>query len=87
MELKDEREADVTREKLRSLELRYQKVNEDSEKDAHIQELTLRSLRSMINQMKEEIAQFESASSLAGEPFQRHDHEELNSITAIGSHA
>ena len=40
----------------------------------------------MINQMKEEIAQFESASSLAGEPFQRHDHEELNSITAIGSH-
>jgi hypothetical protein len=45
MELKDEREADVTREKLRSLELRYQKVNEDSEKDAHIQELTLRSLR------------------------------------------
>jgi hypothetical protein len=47
-------------EKLRSLELRYQKVNEDSEKDAHIQELTLRSLRSLINQMKEEIARFEA---------------------------
>jgi hypothetical protein len=60
MELKDEREVEVTREKLRSLELRYQKVNEDSEKDAHIQELTLRSLRSMINQMKEEIARFEA---------------------------
>jgi hypothetical protein len=60
MELKDEREVEVTREKLRSLELRYQKVNEDSEKDAHIQELTLRSLRSMINQMKEEIARLEA---------------------------
>ena len=63
MELKDEREVEVTREKLRSLELRYQAVAADSEKDAHIQELTLRSLRSMINQMKEEIARFEASRS------------------------
>ena len=69
MDLKDEREVEVTREKLRSLEIGYQAVDEDSENDAHIQELTLRSLRSMINQMKEEIARFEaSRSSQASRP-------------------
>lgn len=60
MELKDEREADVTREKLRSLEVRYQAVSEDPGDDAHIQELTMRSLKRLINQMKEEIARFEA---------------------------
>ena len=60
MELMDEREVDVTREKLRSLEARYQAVSQDPEESAHIQELTLRSLKRMINQMKEEIARFES---------------------------
>jgi hypothetical protein len=59
MELKDEREAEVTREKLRSLEARYQSVSQDPADDAHIQELTLRSLKRMINQMKEEIARYE----------------------------
>jgi hypothetical protein len=63
MELKDEREAEVTREKLRSLEARYQAVAEDPGDDAHIQELTLRSLKRMINQMKEEIARYESRRS------------------------
>ena len=60
MELKDEREAEVTREKLRSLEARYQSVSQDPGDDAHIQEPTLRSLKRMINQMKEEIARYES---------------------------
>ena len=60
MELKDQREVEVTREKLRSLEARYQAVSQDPGEDAHIQELTLRSLRRMINQMKEEIARIES---------------------------
>jgi hypothetical protein len=64
MELKDEREVEVTREKLRSLEARYRVVGQDPGEDAHIQELTLRSLRRMINQMKEEIARFESGRSL-----------------------
>jgi hypothetical protein len=63
MELKDERELEVTREKLRSLEARYQSVREDPGDDAHVQELTLRSLRRMINQMKEEIARYESRRS------------------------
>jgi hypothetical protein len=60
MELKDEREVEVTREKLRSLEIRYQAVSQDPGDDAHIQELTMRSLKRLINQMKEEIARFEA---------------------------
>jgi len=60
MELKDEREVEVTREKLRSLEARYLAVSQNPESDAHIQDLTLRSLRRLINQMKEEIARFEA---------------------------
>ena len=63
MELKDEREFEVTREKLRSLEARYQAVRQDPGDDAHIQELTLRSLKRMMNQMKEEIARYESRRS------------------------
>jgi hypothetical protein len=66
MELKDEREAEVTREKLRSLEARYQAVKQDPGEDAHIQELTLRSLKRMINQMTEEIARFEAHESSKG---------------------
>ncbi len=59
MELKDEREVEVTRDKLRSLEARYRTIQDEPGEDAHIQELTLRSLKRMINQMKEEIARFE----------------------------
>ena len=66
MELKDERELEVTREKLRSLEARDQSVSQDPGDDAHIQELTLRSLKRMINQMKEEIARYESRRSPRG---------------------
>lgn len=50
----------VTREKLRSLEERYRAVQQDAKGDVHVQELTLRSLKKMINQMKEEIARYES---------------------------
>ena len=60
MDLKDEREVAVTREKLRSLEERYRAVQQDAKGDAHVQELTLRSLKRMINQMKEEIARYEA---------------------------
>ncbi len=63
MELKDEREVEVTREKLQSLEARYEAVGQDPGEDSHIQELTLRSLKRMINQMREEIARFEARRS------------------------
>ena len=64
MELKDQGEVEVTREKLRSLEARYDAVRQHPGDDVHIQELTLRSLRRMINQMKEEILRFEVAAIL-----------------------
>ena len=64
MDLKNEQEVDVTREKLRSLESRYEAVKQDHGTHAHILELTLRSLKRMINQMKEEIVRFESRESL-----------------------
>ncbi len=63
MELKDEREVEVTREKRRLLETRYQAASKDAGDDAHVQELTLRSLKRLINQMKEEIARFEALRS------------------------
>jgi hypothetical protein len=64
MELSNKREVEVTRKKLRSLENRYQAVKQEPGTDAHVQELTLRSLKRMINQMKEEIARFESREEL-----------------------
>ena len=64
MDLKDEREVEVTREKLRLLESRYDALRRESATDAHIRELTLRSLKRMINQMKEEIIRFQSRSSI-----------------------
>ena len=60
MELKDDLEVTVTREKLQSLEARYESVRRDPAGDAHLQELTLRSLKRLINQMKQEIIRFES---------------------------
>jgi hypothetical protein len=63
MELMDEREAEVTREKLRSLEARYQSISQNLGADVLIQKLTLRSLKRMINQMKQELAGHESRQS------------------------
>jgi hypothetical protein len=60
MDLKNDQELTVTREKLHSLEARYSAVQQDAKGDRHVQELTLRSLKRMINQMKEEIARYEA---------------------------
>ena len=64
MDLKDEREVEVTREKLRLLESRYEALCQEPLTDSHIRELTLRSLRRMINQMQEDIVRFQSRASL-----------------------
>ena len=82
MELKDEREVEVTREKLRSLETRYQAASQDPGDDAHIQELTLRSLKRLINQMKEEIARFE-AQIQACSPVSLNNYKELSAPEPI----
>ncbi len=60
MDLKNEREVEVTREKIRLLESRYELVKKDDQGDAYLQELTMRSLKRNINQMKEEILRFEA---------------------------
>ena len=61
--LQSERELEVTRMKLRSLEERYRQRCAEVPADPHARELTLRSLKSLINQFKEEIARFEGRAS------------------------
>lgn len=65
MRLQSWREVDVTREKLRLLEERYKVVVDRHCDNEHVRELTMRSLKRIINQMKEEIAVFESHASCA----------------------
>jgi hypothetical protein len=65
MDLKNERELEVTREKLRLLEDHYQASRLDTTGNAHVRELSLRSIKRMINQMKEEIARFESRKAIS----------------------
>jgi hypothetical protein len=60
MELKDEGQVRNTRAKLHILEKRYEAVRRDPGDNQRVQELTLRSLRRLINQMKEEIARYEA---------------------------
>ena len=58
MNLRNTRELEATREKLRLLEEQYQAARTRSGTDEHLRELTLRSLKKLINQLKEEIARF-----------------------------
>ena len=59
MTLKNDVELANTRRKLRELEDRYQARKQERPADPHMQELTLHSLKKMINQLKEEITLFE----------------------------
>ena len=60
MTLQTHRELEATREKLRMLEQRYEADQREQGGDEHVRELSSRSLRWLINQLKEEIARFES---------------------------
>ncbi len=64
MSLHSQRELNLTREKLHLLEERYEANQQDKSGDEHVRELTMRSLKRLINQLKEEIARFESHRSL-----------------------
>ena len=64
MSLQTQRELEVTREKLRLLEERYEANKREKGGDQHVRELSMRSLKRLINQLKEEIARFESRGSL-----------------------
>jgi hypothetical protein len=60
MSITNRRELDATRQKLAWLEQEHEAVRLQPTDSPHVQELTLRSLKAMINQMKEEIARFEA---------------------------
>ncbi len=60
MTLRDHSELCNTRQKLRELEERYQARLREAPDDAHVHDLTLRSLKQLINQLKEEIAVFQT---------------------------
>ena len=64
MSIQSQRELEATREKLRSLEERYEANQREQGGDEHVRELSTRSLKRLINQLKEEIARFQSRSSL-----------------------
>ena len=67
MSLNSQIELESTRAKLRLLEESYQAARLDKIGTAHAQELELRSLKQLINQLKEEIARFESHAALVAE--------------------
>jgi flagellar biosynthesis chaperone FliJ len=71
MSIQNRRQLENTRKKLLMLEERYQtleaKVEPESKTPTPARELTLRSLKKLINQMKEEIARFESRVSSSTE--------------------
>ena len=60
MKLESQRELDATREKLSTLQQRYDTIRQQPGDDEHVKELTLRSLKRLINQLTEEIARFGS---------------------------
>lgn len=64
MNLQNHRQLEATREKLRLLEERYEANQRDPGGNEHVRELSMRSLKRLINQLKEEIARFESRRSL-----------------------
>lgn len=63
MSLQSDRELQATREKLRILEERYEANSFAQSDDEHVRELSMRSLRRLINQLREEIARVESRGS------------------------
>jgi hypothetical protein len=60
MSLKNEIELANTKTKLRELEERYEMRQQETPENLHVHELTLRSLKRLINQLKEEIILFEA---------------------------
>ncbi len=60
MNLQSKRELEVTRKKVLELEQLYAATQADSSQSNYGRDLTLRSLRSTLNQLKEEIARFEA---------------------------
>ena len=60
MELRSDRELVNTREKLKMLEEAFEETRVDESENASVRETSMRSLRRLINQLKEEIARYEA---------------------------
>ena len=60
MTIQNERQLQNTRAKLERLESRYRELLNDTQTEDDVRELSLESLAGLINQLKEEIAWFES---------------------------
>ena len=64
MGLHSQSELESTRKKLRLLEERYEAHSSATGDSSQARKLTMRSLKRLINQLKEEIARYESRTSL-----------------------
>jgi len=60
MSLSSERDVSNTRFKLARLEARYEALRKQNDGDERVRGLTMRSLKRLINQFKEEIARYEA---------------------------
>jgi hypothetical protein len=60
MSIQSTRQLENTRRKLQMLEGRLQELDAEPVVNPHTRELTRRSLKKLVNQLKEEIARFES---------------------------
>lgn len=60
MSLRDDVELENTRRKLRVLEEHYDAEKRATDGDAHVRELSMRSVKRLINELKEEIARYEA---------------------------
>jgi hypothetical protein len=58
--IENRRQLENTRAKLQELEQLCAKTQQATSADEHVRELTMRSLKSRINRLKEEIARFEA---------------------------
>ena len=64
MSIQSTRQLENTRRKLQMLEGRLEELDAEPVANPHTRELTRRSLKKLVNQLKEEIARFESRASV-----------------------
>jgi len=62
--LKNDRELCNTQEKLRLLEAEYTETSNDLAEDPRVRQLSLQSLKKLINQLSEEIARYKACSTV-----------------------
>lgn len=64
MKLQNHQELETTRRKLRLLEERYEANKQEQGGDGHARELSMRSIKRLINQLEEGIARVEARGSV-----------------------